>query len=89
MQQCFTDKKLPSQCRHTFLSDSDIPQQLLAELVRCRVTVDQLPTNMLPDNVLLENFAFYVGQEIEAWQCLCTCVNDSETFVLDRRGHVA
>lgn len=51
------------------LSDSDTTEQLLAEPMRCR---DQLPIDVLPDDVLLEIFAFYVGeaQEIEAWQSL-------------------
>jgi hypothetical protein len=35
------------------LGDSDIPQQLLTEPVRCRVTVDQLPIDVLPHDILL------------------------------------
>jgi hypothetical protein len=52
----------------------------------CRVTVDQLPTDVLPDDVLLEISAFYVGetQDIDdnRW---CTCVNDGKTSYLDRQ----
>ena len=44
------------------LSYKDTLQQLLTEPMRCKVTVDQLTVDVLPDDVLLKNFFFYVGE---------------------------